>query len=104
MNAPIACLLMPDALRARQDQLLPGLVRRAASVVLRGDELEMRFAAAPGLIAQIAQVVDAERQCCRFLTFDLKVEASNGPITLRVSGPPGTGAVLQDLTGRPTAS
>jgi hypothetical protein len=97
MTEPIACTLTPAELRARQDQLLPGLVRRAATVRLDGDELELRFAPAPGLLADIAQVIDAERHCCRFLAFDVHVESSSGAIALRVSGPTGTRAVLEQL-------
>jgi hypothetical protein len=66
-------------------------------VRLEGDALELRFAPAAGLLAHIADVVDAERQCCPFLTFRIEVEASGGPMTLHVTGPPGTRAVLETL-------
>jgi hypothetical protein len=34
--------------------------------------------------------VNAERLCCRFLRFTIAVEAGEGPITLELTGPPGS--------------
>jgi hypothetical protein len=41
-------------------------------------------------------VIDAERLCCRFLTFDVHADADLGEIVLDVTGPEGTKAVLDD--------
>jgi hypothetical protein len=45
-------------------------------------------------------VIDAERQCCRFLRFQLTVEPDLGPMWLEVAGPPGTADFLTDLLGK----
>jgi hypothetical protein len=42
------------------------------------------------VLASIAQTVDAERQCCRFLRFTLTVEPDAGAIVLDLTGPAGT--------------
>ena len=42
------------------------------------------------MLAAIAATVDAERQCCRFLRFQLTVEPDVGEISLDLTGPPGT--------------
>ena len=42
-------------------------------------------------------MLDAERQCCRFLRFRLTVEPNLGPIVLELSGPPGTEEFLASL-------
>jgi amino-acid N-acetyltransferase len=73
---PIVCTLQPGQLNARAMELLPGLVRRARTVV----ELE-----------------DAERQCCRFLQFQLVVEPRERAIVLEVTGPAGTKGFLDSL-------
>ena len=100
MPEPIACSLSVDEVRARDAELLPGLVRKAEAIEMREDGCDLRFRAAGGVLAAIAKVIDAERQCCRFLTFELTVEPAEGPIRLRVSGPPGTGALLSSFIGR----
>jgi hypothetical protein len=35
-------------------------------------------------------MIDAERQCCQFLRFQLTVEAAGGPVVLDVTGPLGS--------------
>ena len=49
----------------------------------------LRFAASEDKLAMIARTVEAERQCCRFLRFQITVEA-DGPISVELLGPPGT--------------
>jgi hypothetical protein len=88
---------MPEALRARRDGLLADLLRRAESQELAGDGVRLRFAAAAGTLPAIAEVVDAERHCCRFLRFTLTVEPDEGPIVLELTGPPGTRQFLDAL-------
>jgi hypothetical protein len=81
-NLPIACTLGPAALKARQEDLLGGLVRRAAERLDIPDGYRVRFAPTEGILATIANVVEIERQCCRFLTFRLTAEPDNGAIWL----------------------
>jgi hypothetical protein len=94
---PIACTLDPISLEARRDTLLPGLVREATARSALPDGLRLTFAPTPEMPMAIARVVEAERHCCHFLRFQLTVEPGNGPIVLEVSGPPGTGAFLEQL-------
>ena len=44
---------------------------------------------------QLARFVANERKCCLFLTFELEVGASLGPVWLRLTGPEGTQDVLR---------
>jgi hypothetical protein len=59
----------------------------------------MRLRMASEVLAAILRVIDAERQCCQFLRFQLTVEAGRGPVVLDLTGPPGTqeflGAMIQ---------
>jgi hypothetical protein len=59
--------------------------------------LRLYFAASGENLQKITAVIDAERQCCRFLRFDLTVEPDGGPVSLALSGPPGTKAFLAAL-------
>jgi hypothetical protein len=45
-------------------------------------------------------MVDAERQCCRFLQFTVTVEPDDGPVTLDLAGPPGTREFLAAMFER----
>ena len=97
---PIVCTLSPAALRAWRDGLLADVFRRAEHYELTDDGLRMRFSARTDIVAALAHMVDAERQCCRFLRFVITVESDEGPVWLELSGPAGTRdfiAALLDL-------
>ena len=89
-DVPIACTLSPDALKTRREGLLAGLFQRAEHHELTELGIRMRFAPATDVVAAIARVVDAERQCCRFLRFVITVEPDGGTVSLELSGEAGT--------------
>lgn len=86
----VACTLSAAALRARREGLLTELLARAEEHQQVPDGFRLRFPASDHTLVAIAHAVDAERQCCRFLRFLITVEPAGGPITLELSGPPGT--------------
>src|SRR5258708_35541142 len=88
-DLPIACTLTSAELQSRGAQLLPGLVARAIGRVPVTNGVRWSFAPVEGLLAELARVIDAERQCCRFLRFAVAAEADGGPVSLEVTGPPG---------------
>lgn len=94
---PIACTLGPAALKARREGQLADLWRRAADHEQNAEGLRLRFAADSEVLTTIARAVDAERQCCRFLRFQVTVEPDGGPVWLDLTGPPGTGEFLSAL-------
>ncbi len=96
-DLPLACTLGPAALEARQDDLLGGLVRRGLERVGIPHGYRVRFAPENGVLASIANVIEVERQCCRFLTFRLTAEPDGGPIWLEFTGPAGTKEFLAGM-------
>jgi hypothetical protein len=92
-----ACSLTPDELARGRDDLLPGLLRRAAEVTELEDGFRVRFDAGEGLLARVAAVLERERACCSFLRFRLTVEPEHGPVLLEVTGPAGTRELLRSL-------
>jgi hypothetical protein len=98
-HPPIACTLTADALAARREGLLTELVRLAQNRELFSDGLRLTFDPATQPLSTIARAVEAERQCCRFLRFGITVEPDGGPITLEISGPPGTREFVDALLG-----
>lgn len=98
-DLPLACTLDPTTLEARRDGLLPGLAREAVARTALPDGLRLTFTPGPGTVTAIARVIDAERQCCRFLRFRLTLEPGDGRIELEISGPAGTRDFLEQLLG-----
>ena len=90
VNAPIACSLTTAELREREATLLA----QFRSVVVETEELQDGFAfhltGEGKLIALIAELIVAERECCPFLTFELVALPNKGPLIVRVTGPDGT--------------
>ncbi len=94
-TSPIAC--SPDAIPAAERpahfQLMTRLFttkareRRAAP-----NGCDYRFDA--DAFDDVALWLANERRCCPFLTFELELEAGEGPIWLRITGPKGTDAFL----------
>ena len=92
-----ACKLSPAELSARRRQLIPGLFGRAQEVADIPNGLRFRFDSEPGLLADLARVMEHERDCCVFLRFALHAEPNAGPVTFQVTGPAGTGEMLRKL-------
>lgn len=86
----LACTLSPEALKTRRDGLLADVLHRAEHHELTEHGLRVRFTPEADAVSTLARVVDAERQCCRFLRFVITVEPDGGPIVLELSGPAGT--------------
>jgi hypothetical protein len=96
-DLPVACTLGPAALKARREGLLAEVFSRAQAIEDLPDGCRLRFAAAGDIVPLLARAVDAERQCCRFLRFQMIVEPDDGPVTLELTGPPGTREFLAGL-------
>ena len=96
-NLPIACTLGPAALKARREDLLGVLVRRAAERIDVPNGYRARFDPSDDIVSAIAKVIEVERQCCRFLTFELTIEPDDGPIWLEFTGPAGTREFLAGM-------
>ena len=92
-----SCRLSPPELAARRQQLIPGLFTRAEKVEGIPNGLRFRFASKPGLLADLARIMEQEQDCCSFLRIQLTMEASEGPITFDVTGPEGTAEMLRKL-------
>ena len=96
MELPIVCTLTPEQLQTRTSTLLPGVLARAHAVEAIAEGYRVGFAASSETLEAIAAMIDAERQCCRFLRF----QPDEGPIVLEVTGPPGTREFLAAIIDR----
>ena len=90
MTLPIACSLTDAALQERRRDVL----QKVRNAVIETRELEDGYSyqlpASEEWLAELAHLVNLERQCCPFLRLRITVEPDNGPFWLELTGPPGT--------------
>jgi hypothetical protein len=96
-DLPVACTLSPHALKTRREGLLSDLFGRADKHEEMPDGHRLRFTSARDTLSLIATTVEAERECCRFLRFQIVVEPNGGPIWLELTGPSGTREFISAL-------
>ncbi len=100
---PIACTLTDAAARRRQLAAIHAVMRAADAVADLPDGYAVRFPGDAEIAARLLQVITAERQCCAFLTFELRFEPAAGPIWLHLRGPDGTRPFLREWLPEPIA-
>jgi hypothetical protein len=75
-NLPIACMLGADdgPPRARRWR---ALAEKGRAIARRsGHRIEVHYQAEPGVREELEALVAAERQCCRFVAWDVREEGS----------------------------
>jgi hypothetical protein len=102
-EVPIACSLTDPEFQQRRAELL----RTFQGALLETKEIDhgyaYRFPSSANWIAELAQLITFERECCPFLRFQLRLEPANGPLWLELTGPEGTKDFLQSLFTPPAA-
>jgi hypothetical protein len=98
---PVACSLTAPELREREATVLASVRARVREVRDLESGYALRFDSEEGLLAELATLIDLERQCCPFLRFDLAVLPANGPIWLELTGPAGTRDFLRTILELP---
>ncbi len=94
-DLPIACTLDATAL-GRRLQAMAALGRDALVAGRRdGTQATLRFASGADVRDRVDAIVDAESECCRFLTMRVSEEA--GAVVLRIDAPEGAEPVLTEL-------
>lgn len=95
-DAPVACTpeLIPAAQRERWIEL--GIRLYAAVEELRElpNGYACRFPSDAAMLLLAAEYMSLDRQCCRFLRWELCTEPNLGPAWLRITGPEGAKQVL----------
>src|SRR5262245_35462256 len=99
-DLPVVCTLGPETLKIRRENLLADLLQRVESHEPLPDGYRLHFAVSSEVLTLITRTIDAERQCCRFLRFELTVEPDGGPVVLNLTGPPGTRGFVEAIFGR----
>lgn len=104
VNLPIACTLTAPELQQRRSGLLRRFQEAVVEVRELGDGYAYRLPSDETWIMEVVQLITLERQCCPFMTFNLRLEPNNGPMWLELVGPDGTKNFLDNLlTDAPSA-
>ena len=101
---PIACNLTDPEFQQRRADLLKTFQVALLETKELADGYAYRFPSGANWIAQLAQLITFERECCPFLRFNLRLEPANGPLWLELTGPEGTKSFLQSLFIPPVAT
>ena len=96
-DLPVMCTLSPAAMAARKPELFAGLITRADSIEPQEGGVRISFPPSTDTLQALVTAIEGERQCCRFLRFDIRIEPDRGPIVLQVTGPRGTRQLLESL-------
>lgn len=94
---PIACNLNDSQFQRRRTEPVKTFQKKVLEIKELDEGFAYRFAADENQIADLAQLITFERECCPFLEFNLRIEAANGPVWLELTGPEGTKDFLQSL-------
>ena len=100
MTMPIASTLSSSDLRRRSNDLLPRLFVAADTVEQIEHGYRLVFTDGTVPLTHIASIIDAERESCPFLRFNLSVSPGFGAVTLDITGGSGTRTLLCALVTR----
>ena len=94
-DLPIACSLDSAGLAKRCEELSKSVLAEAIAIEPLTNGFRWRFSSSATLLTRIAPLIDAERQCCRFLNVTLQCEPNLGEVVLDVTGPDGAREFLE---------
>ncbi len=85
VDAKSGCRLAADELMRRVAEV-SDLLEQAAEFQECDDGYVFKFPGHAVAARQLLDFIVAERQCCRFMTFDLTFQPDQGPIDVRIGG------------------
>jgi hypothetical protein len=94
-DIPVACCLSDAELREREATLLAQFKSALTAIEELADGYAFRLPGEKRLLALVAELIIAERECCPFLTFQLTAKPTMGALTVRMTGPDGTKEFLR---------
>ncbi len=90
---------MTPAQRKKYDALKKRLRSSAKEIKELPNGYALRYGADKSLVLAAAEFITLESRCCHFYAFTLDVEASGGPIWLRITGPKEGKSFIKDALG-----
>jgi hypothetical protein len=96
-DLPIACTLTDDERASRGEEIDNNISVGVQSVTELLDGYEFFFPAGDEWPARLLNFINQERECCRFLTFELLFQPDKGPISMRLRGPGGAKEFIKTM-------
>ena len=96
-NSPIVCSLSPEELSNRRDRVIHELFQKTLERYELTDGLHFMFPSSEVVLAELFEFIRFERNCCKFLSFELIFDASDGPIHLRLRGREGAKEAIRQI-------
>ncbi len=93
----IACRLSEAEQAIREEELARDIFSNCQQVTALADGYAFRFAGEGEWAGKLIEFIALERKCCPFFTFELAFEPQEGPIWLRVRGPEGVKAFIEQV-------
>jgi len=87
---PLVCGLSDEEMHNREATLLAQFKSALVKTEEVSDGYLFRIPGDKKWIALATELIVAERECCPFMRFELAADPGMGPVTLRMTGPPGT--------------
>ena len=97
MDVPIICTLTGPELVERRRTVLDGLRKSQLRTYRLPNGYAYEFPAGAEMLEKLESLVVLERQCCRFLEFNVSQSAT--AIRLEVTGSPEAAAIIEDFFG-----
>ena len=94
-SIPLVCLLSDDVLAKRKDALKTAVFAHIQDRRELPDGYAYQFPGDAEWATKLIELINAERQCCSFIHFELDFEPEQGPIWLKMRGGEGVKAYLQ---------
>ena len=94
--APLACTLSGEQVPERR-RVIQALLKRLIEIRELDEGLEFIFPGEERLISELVEFLRFERNCCRFLSFELRFEPEQGPVRLRILGAPAAKPIIREL-------
>ena len=98
MDFPFVCTLTEDQLRERRTTIFAAIRQSAVTVDTLPDGYAYTFKTDSDTLRRLAELVDLERQCCRFLAFKIVVQPER-ELRLEITGPPEARSVIAEYFG-----
>jgi hypothetical protein len=95
--APLICTLSTDELSQRREEIIQALFKRGLDTRERNQGLEFTFPAEETLLSDLLEFIRFERNCCRFLSFEIVFEPEQGPLRLRILGAPEAKPLIREM-------
>jgi hypothetical protein len=94
---PIVCSIDEVTLAARREGDIASLLAAVTRTRELTDGYELTLPGDPDTVRALTEFIIAERDCCRFFTFETSFSPDLGEITFRLRGPEGARQLLAEM-------